>query len=79
MHGVVSMCRAEYRIRRHVRNLKYRRMLLGRAAREGESPVFKIFQAWWMHNLSTAGHEESCRKQGGPPSKAKYEIATDSE
>ena len=29
-------------------------------------------------DLSTAGHEKSCRKQGGPPSKAKYSAATDS-
>ena len=56
MHGVVSMCRAEYRIRRHVRNLKYRRMLLGRAAREGESPVFEMEVTPGLH-LSTTGHE----------------------
>jgi hypothetical protein len=29
--------------------------------------------------LSTAGHEESRGKQGGPPPKAKYSLATDSE
>jgi hypothetical protein len=28
--------------------------------------------------LSRAGHEKSCLKLGGPPSKAKYETATDS-
>ena len=57
---------------RQVRNLIYRRMLLGRAAEEGESPVIEMDKAWWIIILSTAGHEESCRKQGGPPSKAKY-------
>ena len=30
-------------------------------------------------HLSRAGHEKSCLKLEGPPSKAKYEIATDSE
>ena len=30
-------------------------------------------------HLSRAGHEKSCLKLGGPPSKAKYEIATDRE
>ena len=29
--------------------------------------------------LSTAGHEESRGKQGGPPPKAKYYLVTDSE
>ena len=29
--------------------------------------------------LSTVGHEKSCGNLGGPPSKAKYVIATDSE
>ena len=28
---------------------------------------------------STTGHEKSCGKQGGPPSKAKYYSTTDSE
>ena len=69
----------DYSITRHVRNPMYRRMFLGRAAKEGESPVIKIHWTWWIHYLSTAGHEKSCRNLGGPPSKAKYEIATDSE
>jgi hypothetical protein len=29
--------------------------------------------------LSTTGHEKSCRNLGGPPSKAQYDLATDSE
>ena len=28
--------------------------------------------------LSRAGHEKPCLKLGGPPSKAKYELMTDS-
>ena len=29
--------------------------------------------------LSTTGHEKPCGKLGGPPSKAKYSLVTDSE
>ena len=61
-----------------MRNLKYSRTLLGRATRVGESPVGEIQRAARALILSTAGHEKSCRNQGGPPSKAKYETATDS-
>ena len=39
--------------------------------REGDSPVGERLEAPGVL-LSTAGHEESCRKLGGPPSKAKY-------
>ena len=54
-------------------------MLLGRATGVGESPVCEIYKSVWIYILSTAGHEKSCWNLGGPPSKAKYEIATDSE
>ena len=54
------------------------RNCLGRPAEEGESPVRGSHGPAWDRILSTAGHEESCRKQGGPPSKAKYSAATDS-
>ena len=57
----------------------YRRMLLGRATGGGESPVHEMSGAPWERNLSTVGHEKSCWNLGGPPSKAKYGIATDSE
>ena len=50
---------------------------LGRPTEEGESPVCETRELPAVH-LSTAGHEKSCRNLGGPPSKAKYEIATDS-
>ncbi len=53
-------------------------MSLGRATEEGESPVCENEMALYVY-LSTAGHEKSCWNLGGPPSKAKYEIATDSE
>jgi hypothetical protein len=52
--------------------------VLGRPAEEGESPVCEILMTPIAY-LSTAGHEKPCRKLGGPPSKAKYETATDSE
>ena len=61
-----------------VRNQFVSGTLLGSATGEGESPVCDNELTLDAY-LSTAGHEESCRNLGGPPSKAKYEIATDSE
>ena len=55
-----------------------KRTVLGRPAREGDSPVIEIKKNLFAY-LSTAGHEKPCRNLGGPPSKAKYETATDSE
>jgi hypothetical protein len=46
-------------------------MLLERATVEGESPVGEKEKSLLVF-LSTTGHEESCGKLGGPPSKAKY-------
>ena len=54
-------------------------MSLGRATKDGESPVHETERTPWAEYLSTAGHEEPCWNLGGPPSKAKYETATDSE
>ena len=68
-----------YGLMRSCKNLKYSGTLLGRATEEGESPVHEIFKTTLARHLSTAGHEKSCWKLGGPPSKAKYEIATDRE
>ena len=51
---------------------------IGRPAIEGESPVRESPEGPGG-TLSTAGHEESCRKRPGPSGKAKYHIATDSE
>ena len=46
-------------------------MFLERATGEGESPVDEKANSLLVF-LSTTGHEESCGKLGGPPSKAKY-------
>ena len=46
--------------------------------KEGKSPVVETsFPPEWI--LSTAGHEKSRRKLGGPSPKAKYSLVTDSE
>jgi hypothetical protein len=76
--GVVGRIWAGYRTGRGVRNRKHRRRLLGRATGGGESPVSEMLLAPWGDALSTVGHEKSCGNLGGPPSKAKYEPATDS-
>ena len=47
-------------------------------AEEGESPVTEI-RVKPNGILSTARHEESCRKQAGPSAKAKYKRVSDSE
>jgi hypothetical protein len=46
-------------------------MLLERATAEGDSPVDEKEKSL-LAFLSTTGHVESCGKQGGPSSKAKY-------
>ena len=46
-------------------------MHLERTTEEGESPVGERERASGVL-LSTTGHEKSCGKLGGPPSKAKY-------
>ena len=51
---------------------------MGSAAGEGESPVGESM-ANRSGILSTTGHEEPCGKPGGPPPKAEYYPATDSE
>ena len=51
---------------------------MGRPATECESHVNeRDFKSSWIQ--STAGHEESRGKSGGPPSKPKYYLMTDSE
>jgi hypothetical protein len=54
-----------------VKNLFFNRMSLERATIGGESPVGEKEEASDAF-LSTAGHEKSRGKLGGPPSKAKY-------
>ena len=51
-------------------------MVLERPAIEGDSPVHE--RAIEM-KLSRAGHVKSCLNMGGPSSKAKYDLPTDSE
>ena len=46
---------------------------------EGDSPVSEMNRSFWVEFPSTAGHEKSSRKLGGPSPKAKYYLATDSE
>ena len=53
-------------------------MSLERTTIEGDSPVSEREMASGVL-LSTTGHEKSCGNLGGPPSKAKYSLVTDSE
>ena len=46
-------------------------MFLERMTIEGERPVGERLRSSGVL-LSTTGHEKSCGKLGGPPSKAKY-------
>ena len=61
-----------------VRNCRSSGTLLERATGGGESPVRDMPEAPLVRDLSRVGHEESCLKLGGPPSKAEYAGATDS-
>jgi hypothetical protein len=45
---------------------------------EGNSPVHDMM-SWLRRIQSTTGHEKPSGKQGGPPSKPKYSLVTDSE
>ena len=51
---------------------------MGRSAIECDSHVREILTQL-ISILSTAGHEESRGNTGGPPSKPKYSLVTDSE
>ncbi len=51
---------------------------MGRPAIEGESPVHES-GVMPVSIRSTAGHGKSCGNEGGPPSKPKYYLMTDSE
>ena len=53
-------------------------MVLERPTKAGDSPVDEI-EAAPDEYLSTTGHVQSGGNLGGPPSKAKYSLATDSE
>ena len=51
---------------------------MGKPAKEGDSPVYESTEGPRM-SLSRAGHVESCLNLGGPSSKSKYYLVTDSE
>jgi hypothetical protein len=51
---------------------------VGKSAKEGESPVRENRNSP-RDTPSKAGHVEPCLKLGGPSSKAKYGLVTDSE
>ena len=69
--GVVTHACSNLRKEQEVTNHLLSRMNLERATIEGESPVGEKEKASGVM-LSTTGHEKSCGKLGGPPSKAKY-------
>ena len=50
---------------------------LERPAVDGESPVTETDDGATEY-LSTTGHEKPCGNLGGPSSKAKYSLSTDS-
>ena len=77
--GVVGLHRGLCKWPREVKNPIHRGRLLGRAVREGENPVPEMSWTSCVEFLSTVGHEKPCWNLGGPPSKAKDVIATDSE
>jgi hypothetical protein len=62
---------ADSKICHRVTKLFLSQMLLERAIVEGDSPVGEKGKSLPVF-LSTTGHVESCGKQGGPSSKAKY-------
>ena len=51
---------------------------MGKPAKEGDSPVYESMRGSRM-SLSRAGHVKSCLNLGGPSSKSKYYLVTDSE
>ena len=54
------------------------RTTLERVTVDGDSPVYEKQKHQGQH-LSRAGHVKPGLNQGGPPSKAKYSLVTDSE
>ena len=46
---------------------------------EGDNPVYKKRFVELDVRKSRTGHVKSCLKMGGPPSKPKYSLMTDSE
>ena len=76
--GVVGVDRAGSQTGRGVTNRHHSRSALESATTEGDSPVGEMMTALWICYPSTTGHVKSCGNLGGPPSKAKYSLVTDS-
>ncbi len=76
--GVAGLAWLAFTGWREVKNHFHSRTPLGRAITEGENPVGDMGVASWGRHLSTVGLEKPCGNLGGPPPKAKYEVATDS-
>ena len=64
---------------RKVKKYLLSRMVLERSTIVGDSPVDEKESSFLIEFPSTAGHVKSCGNLGGPPSKAKYSLVTDSE
>jgi hypothetical protein len=75
-HGVVGLLRDSSR--GVIKSARSRRSL-ERPTTEGDSPVDETRPISLEQLPSTAGHVQSRGKLGGPSSKAKYSLATDSE
>lgn len=52
---------------------------MGKSAVEGESPVYEYEHKELSMRTSRSEHEKFWLNMGGPSSKAKYELLTDSE
>ena len=76
--GVTGANRFRVRTERRETNRSPSRRVLERPTKGGDSPVGERAEARWVCFLSTMGHEKPCGKLGGPPSKAKYGLMTDS-
>ena len=65
--------------RREVKNQFHSRSGLESPTTAGDSPVDEMNLTSWIMFPSTTGHVKPCGNLGGPPSKAKYSLVTDSE
>ena len=62
-----------------VKNLHHSRSVLESSTIEGDSPVDEMVADFFIVFPSTTGHVKPCGNLGGPSSKAKYYLPTDSE
>jgi hypothetical protein len=75
----MGLYRGKSWLAREVKKPYNSRSLLERGTKEGDSPVGEIIRSSWVKFPSTTEHVEFCGNLGGPPPKAKYFSATDSE